>query len=211
MKRFFRSDNLLSMTGVILGVALMQACSLKLPEETACGFVRNRDAQRVSWISNEPMKLYVDSSVPDEMLPSIQSAADKWNDVSGRTLIQVITGQNIGSATAKQDGVSKIYVLDEWDANRPDEQARTTIFWSGSMMTEADIRINNQDFDYFLGNYTTNSLHVHLESLVLHELGHALGLAHNESADSVMQMRLAQGDIRDEVGKEDLLSMSCEY
>lgn len=211
MKRFLRSDNLLSLAGVVLGVALMQACSLKLPEEPSCNFVRNSQAQRVSWNSNEPMKLYVDSSVDDSLVPYIRSAADKWNRSAGRELIQVVAGVEIGNASASRDGFSKIYIQSDWDSSRPDEQARTTVHWVGSIMQEADIRLNAKDFSFFVGPRPASYDQVHFESLVLHELGHALGLAHNESSDSVMQTRLAQGDIRDEVGKEDLLSMGCEY
>lgn len=188
----------------------MQACSARLPEEPSCNFVRNSQAQRVSWSSNEPMLLYIDQSVPQSYVFAIESAADKWNISANRTLIKVLNSDR-GEAYPSKDGISKIYFMDTWDANRPTEQARTTVHWRGSVLQEADIRINLKNFDYFLDISAYNSNAVHFESLVLHEIGHALGLAHNESDKSVMQTSLGQGSIRDTVGAEDLSSITCEY
>ena len=48
-------------------------------------------------------------------------------------------------------------------------------------------------------------------SLTFHEFGHALGLAHNDSQDSVMQASLGYGEVRVSVSKDDQSSMACEY
>ena len=208
-KKYF--DKLISAAGILCGVAVMQACSLQLPEQESCGFVRNSQAQRVSWTSNEPMHLYIDNSVPQEWHQAIFTAAEKWNLGAGRTLIEVHANRAVGQSAPARDGYSKIYMMSTWDADRIGEQARTTVHWMGSVLQEADIRINAKDFTFFTDHRDYQSGAIHFESLVLHELGHALGLAHNDSDYSVMQTALAQGRIRDTVGKEDLASLACEY
>lgn len=206
----FLNDKLVTLVGVIIGLLLMQACSPHIDSEESCNFVQNSFAQRVSWENNEPMQLYIDDSMPTVYYDAIHSAANKWNEAARKTLIKVIE-TNKGSATPSKDGVSKIYMMDTWDESMPNEQARTTVHWRGNILGEADVRINAKNFTFYLNESDYNWSAVHFESLVLHELGHALGLAHNESEASIMRTSLAQGISRDTVGQEDLSSLSCEY
>ena len=52
---------------------------------------------------------------------------------------------------------------------------------------------------------------IHLESLVVHELGHSLGLDHKPKKDSVMQDKLSARTERDKIGESDYESLECEY
>src|SRR5690606_33904804 len=104
-----------------------------------------------------------------------------------------------------------IYWLKEWDPSRTFEQARTTIYWYDSQIYEADIKINAEHFSYSFGDEPEVG-RVDLESLVLHELGHVLGLAHPEDgSDSVMNAYLRSSYLRREPLPMDLSSLSCEY
>jgi hypothetical protein len=168
----------------------------------------------VSWENNIPVDLYLDASVPAEYESSIKAAINKWNaigqSVAGHNFF-TLRGGNPGSAKPTQDNFSKIYVLNTWESNKSTEQARTTVYWSGNRIYEADIRINDKDFDYYFSDTTPDYTKVHLESLLIHELGHVLGLAHTETSGSVMNASLANGKVREEPGNMDISSLKCEY
>ena len=118
-------------------------------------------------------------------------------------------GVDSSTAGPAQDGISTIYWMEEWDPNRPLEQARTTIFWEDDRIVEADMRLNKKNFSFYTDEFPRGA--VHLESLVVHELGHVLGLKHNEGGGSVMHPILASYTVRDEIGDPDVDSLRCEY
>lgn len=79
-------------------------------------------------------------------------------------------------------------------------------------MTDADIRINAKNFSFYKASDKNDTYgKVHLESLIIHEMGHVFGLAHIEESDSVMQAYLKSQTIRDTPGAIDIRSMNCEY
>jgi hypothetical protein len=198
---------------VIMTVALfVQACAPSFDPEVSCNFVLNSQGQRVSWGGNVPVDIYLDASVPAQFHEPIRRAAESWNQMEGRTLLKIRTESNPGSARPERDGFNKLYFMSTWESDRPaKEQARTTIYWSGPQIQETDIRINAQNFQFFIDETDRTYDKVHLESLVLHELGHALGLAHNDSWLSVMQTILGYGQIRATISDPEKTSMSCEY
>jgi hypothetical protein len=154
--------------------------------------------------------MMVHSSVPVEAYGAIERAAAKWNQDLGREIIRIDAWGVSGSLEPAQDGYSMIYWLKTWDSTRMNEQARTTIYWQGDHIFEADMRLNNKDYQL----YTQSNepvLGVDLESLVVHEMGHVLGLAHTDAPGSVMNVSLASGQTRRDPGLLDLSSLSCEY
>ncbi|MBK7843247.1 MAG: matrixin family metalloprotease [Bdellovibrionales bacterium] len=104
-----------------------------------------------------------------------------------------------------------IYWLRQWESDRRTEQARTTVYWTGSRIYEADIRVNAQNFLFYNGDGSEIFSGVDLVSLMVHEFGHVLGLSHNEAAASVMATTLASGTLRRVPSKTDLDSIHCEY
>jgi hypothetical protein len=203
---------------VFAGIILIQACGRDLPAEKASctegsvSFVQNSNMQRVAWGHSDPIPLYIDASVPQEYIAAMEAAIHDWNEVGQNlrgTAFFELRFEQKGSATPTQDNYSKIYLLNTWESNRPSEQARTTIYWSGSRIYEADIRINEKNFDFYTGNISESNK-VHLESLIVHELGHVLGLAHTENTNSVMQVSLADGMRRTDLAS-DAAALHCEY
>lgn len=199
-------------TALLAAVLFIQSCGQKIAVQEACGFVQNSQGQRVSWKSTPYFNLYIDTAVPSEYHEAIYFAADQWNEALGRDLLRIQSGVQVGSEIPAKDGYSKIYFLDTWEENRVrTEQARTTIYWAGSRIYEADVRINIAGFSYFMNGSDPTSGKVHLESLLIHEMGHALGLAHVHEHHSVMKPNLAYAQLRKEVGEPDMQSLSCEY
>jgi hypothetical protein len=187
----------------------LQACAQKPSPEESCNFVQNGDQQRVSWGADTPVVLYIDSSVPEEFFEPIRHAADTWNRTVGREVLKV-GGWTQSNGVPGQDGANIIYFLHTWEADRPNEQARTTVYWANDRIYEADIRINAHNFDFFTSEDPVVG-RVDVESLVLHELGHVLGLAHNVSTASVMAKSLANATLRRKIGDIDTNSIKCEY
>ena len=197
---------------VAAGALLMQACSRPLEPQESCNFVQNPEMQRVAWKNKLPIRLYLHSSVPVEAYPAFDRAIQEFNSRlgNGQEVFRIIARGVSGNLNPVKDGFSTIYWMKSWDANRTNEQARTTIYWMGNEIFEADMRINAANFGY---SYVEkpNSTEVDLVSLVVHELGHALGLAHNATTGSVMNFSLSEGTERRVLGAADMASLKCEY
>lgn len=196
---------------VAIGV-LMQACARKVKPEEPCHFVQNSIQQRVSWGQNLPVEMMVHESVPSQYYESIERAAEAWKHLMGREMIRIVQWNVGGSAIPEKDGYSMITMMDSWDTNQNREQARTSVYWKGHQILEADIRINDKDFDFSVSEVVESSK-VDLTSLVLHEMGHVLGLAHIEEDTSVMQSELSKGEDRRDIGESgpEFWALSCEY
>ena len=188
---------------------LIAACAPKSQED--CGFVQNVYGERVSWKSDVPVTMYLHESVPQEYVNAIVSAADTWEKNSGRRLFNIVTSTRItGPAEPHKDGKNVIYFLNIWEANRASEQARTSMHWNGDQIQEADIRVNDKDFNFYW-NQGKSAGAVNIEALILHEMGHVLGLKHKDSGGSVMATYLSSGSDRTQLASADVTDLKCEY
>ena len=175
-----------------------------------CGFVQNVYGERISWKGKTPVRLYIHQSFPPEFLGSLQSAIQKWEQSAGKPLFQIVATNVAGPLNPRQDGTNMIYYMNTWEPDRKNEQARTSVYWVGDEIREADIRINAYNFTFF--STTPNAASdVHIESLLIHELGHVLGLKHKDGAGSVMATYLASATFRNLVPTSDIQDLRCEY
>lgn len=186
-------------------IALM-SCA-KPHREADCGFVQNVYGERVSWKQAGQVRLFLHNSIPAEFEASIRKAAQTWNQALGRTLL-VIEANRVGGSPAR-DNANVIYYLSTWEADRSSEQARTSLYWTGDMIQEADIRINAQNYTFYATTQTAGA--VSMEALILHELGHVLGLKHNDASPSVMATYLKSNQDRTQLQQTDSTSLRCEY
>lgn len=204
MKTSFRVGKFLIF--LYLGIALV-GCS-KPKSEESCGFVQNVYGERVSWKDNIPVKMYLHTSVPADLETSIRSAAETWNRALGKTAV-VIEMEKVSGSSASRDGRNVIYFLDQWEREKSGEQGRTSLYWVGDLIQEADIRINDYNYNFY--GATPQPGFVSMESLALHELGHVLGLKHEDASPSVMATYLRTNQERVELQQSDLESLNCEY
>ena len=194
----------------------------QLPAEESCNFVVNSASRRVSWV-RMPVKFYVDDSLTVEQMEAIEDAMDIWNEKFDSTVLQVIgitkqLPQPMLSPDGKMvsDGYNGIYIVDEsifTNTVEKDEQARTNLSFRGDFIFEADILIDGSE-NFYIGDKEKSSSEGLLEfkSLMVHELGHVLGLEHIEGpGNPVMQPRLRYGEVRHDLSEADFESLACEY
>lgn len=193
----------LIMVSAVFGLS---ACAKKSQED--CGFVQNVYGERISWKGDLPVVMQVHESVPSEFIPAIQAAANRWNAVAGRQVISIRAGVARGPVAPQKDSGNIIYYMTSWESNKASEQARTSIYWIGDQIKEADIRVNASQFRFY---WNGGGGGVNFEALLIHEMGHVLGLKHKDSDGSVMATYLANNTDRVYLAQTDQSSLQCEY
>lgn len=183
---------------------------LALGSVESCNFVQSSQGLRVSWKSSKPVTFIISSSVPTKYDATIIKAANQWNAYLGTGLIIVHRDNTIANGPS-DDRFNMIYWVTDWPADQSQEQARTGIRWDISKLRDADIKINAKDFKYYADGETPGSSKLSLLSLMLHEMGHGVGLKHISDSSSVMQTHLGAGIDRSTPGKIDTDSLGCEY
>lgn len=201
----------------------LSGCAPKQSED--CGFVQNVYGQRISWKSNLPIKLVINQSIPVVLRPAVYRAAATWEKNIGRKAFEISEETN-GSAKPARDRKNGIYFLTEWESDRKSEQGRTSVYWAGDEIQEADIRINGLDFSYYDQDpkqlvkslnssrpelASTDNVGYNFEALLLHEMGHLLGLKHREDGGTVMATYLSAYTDRTSLASVDSQSVQCEY
>jgi hypothetical protein len=221
-KSFFRFLLYLSVLGLI------SSCAPKPGAD--CGFAQNVYGQRISWKDKLPVALEISSAVPPELRSAIYRAAATWEKKIGQKAFKLIEENVQGAAeqnsTPGRDGKNGIYFLNNWESDKKSEQGRTSVYWAGDAIQEADIRINaTEKFSYYnentsqLFNAQTTSSSVgtvaskgySFEALVLHEMGHFLGLKHQDKNGSVMAVFLKMQEDRIDPAAVDTENVRCEY
>ncbi len=192
----------------------LQGCAPKSQED--CGFVQNVYGERISWKGEVPVTMYLHESVPQQYVGAIEAAAATWQDATGKRLIKIVPDQRVtGPINPQKDGRNIIYFFDSWESDKNSEQARTSIYWIGDQVKEADMRINAKNFTYYWNQpgvaSTSAPNSVNIEALVIHEMGHVLGLKHKDRDSSVMATYLASNTDRVNVAATDKSALQCEY
>lgn len=186
---------------------MLAGCSSPKRQDS-CGFVQNVYGERVSWKGASEIRFYLHQSVPAEFEMAFRKATETWNTALGKTLI-FIDSQKVLSNSPARDGKNIVYYLNSWELEKASEQARTSLYWVGDQIQEADIRINGLNYSFYWLNSIPGS--VSMESLALHELGHVLGLKHNDSSPSVMATYLRTNQERSQLQESDEVNLNCEY
>jgi len=212
--RIYRmKSNIISLITLLVLSVFVQSCARDTKPEISCNFSQSDKSQRISWGKNLPVQMMVHKSIPKKYYSAIESAAKSWNDLMGRELIKIVQWNVSGSTSSVQDGYNLITMSDVWASQKSDEQARTTVYSLGARIVEADIVLNRKNFILSVEAVTPGGA-VDFFSLVLHEMGHVLGLAHSTIRGSVMPEGLSSGQNRPLPSPgtgADFKSLSCEY
>jgi hypothetical protein len=183
---------------------------LALGSVASCNFVQSSQGLRVSWKSSTPVTFIISSSAPPEYDATIQKAAAIWNAYLNNGIISVHRDNSLTNV-ASDDRYNMIFWVTDWPNDMSQEQARTAIHWDVSKLRDADIKINATHYTFFKDGDTDIYGKISLLSIMIHEMGHGLGLKHIEDSSSVMQVYLASSYSRDVPGKIDTDSLGCEY
>lgn len=170
----------------------------------------NNFNERVSWKGSVPITLYIHESVPQEFRDNIRQAAQVWNYKKQLLIVSdnIINGP-INSITDKRNII--YYVTEYTIDDNPHQQAVTKTRWMGDKIIDADILINAHDFKFYPGTMGA-SFEVSMLSLLIHEIGHVLGLDHNnKDMEDVMYPYLANNLNRFQLTESDKQSIECEY
>jgi hypothetical protein len=207
-----------SLAILIVFAIFLHSCAPKSSND--CGYQQNVYGQRISWKSKNSIPIYIDASVPATLKPAIFRAAKTWESYVGRQIFQIIDETNSKTTLPSRDRKNGIYFLSEWESDKKSEQGRTSVYWAGDEIQEADIRINAADFVYYdqdpkqlvkLNSDLNTGEAYNFEALILHELGHFLGLKHREGNGTVMATHLSSYTNRVSLVGSDASSVQCEY
>ena len=174
-----------------------------------CGFVQNSKGERVSWKKRYPVLVYFSPSWPVEYKGVVQKAASKWNLALGFEVLKLGEGADL-LAIPKVDKKNGLYWFKDWPEKSKNKQGITQVFYSKNIIRDADIKVNSKHFHFYIDSYEDQKK-VHLESLMIHEFGHLLGLKHMNRLPTVMDPILNLNYERTKISKIDLESIKCEY
>lgn len=202
-----------TLVSTLLTLTLVNCSQIKPEPQEACNFAQNSDEQRLSWGSNLPIMFKIHKDMPAEAKQSILEAAKSWNTIASQNVIEFSDMSAEGSPSESYaDGNPMIFFKKDWEANKVSEQGRSIIVHKGARIVDADIWINAKNFNFTYYGQEFSPVKVDLVSLVVHEMGHALGLAHNSNYNSVMFASLRRGYDRREIDHlGDIESFGCEY
>lgn len=134
------------------------------------------------------------------MYEGIENAAKTYNEVLKEELI-LIRSIDSGPAMPRLDGFNVIYFMPN-KKKKENNIGLADLNFYGNKIIDADIIINSiVDFTIF-----------DLESLMLHEFGHTLGLKHTESdSESAMTENTYPGEIKRKLSTKDIINLRCGY
>jgi predicted Zn-dependent protease len=154
-----------------------------------------------------PVVLILSTSVPDKYVPAITRAVNRYNAISMNLFM--IASVPTSSAQPAIDRLNVIYWYTSAWPSISSQQALTRSQGANSMQIDADILINNQYMQFYVDTYEYGMYH--LESIMIHELGHVLGIVHSNEFNSVMYPYLDIGQERVNFTQQDINAIKCYY
>jgi hypothetical protein len=181
--------------------------------------------KRFSWSVNKlPIKVTTSHEFGAKERQSIKEMASRWEDAANLELLQIgRVKKNIYFPSLKdyysQDKDLGIYIVDKKVDGIPNTTLAVTQIIAQEVMRNsnsihyeiqhADIVFNNFDYSFSIDNSKGT---FDLESVMLHELGHFLGLIeHSESKESVMFPNIAHDSVHRELYWEDINQINSLY
>ncbi len=159
--------------------------SSALAFRTAADLEEFEGVERVAWdIDEVAVQLSLTGPQPfefDELEDTVRTAAEVWSEPSCGSLRFVYTGLT-GEVAEPADGENTIQWIDDWyDRGFPaDAAAITDVQYAGRdsdwVIVEADIYMNGSNIEWALASGNSDAREI--LAVLVHEMGHMLGLLH---------------------------------
>lgn len=163
------------------------------PAPTRDGIAMTSTGKTRKWKSL-PVRICLSKDLPSNIAPALKFAAQTWNESFPKPLFDVNCTARITSFEAQNSAEHTVFWVRKGFGKTGDPLAlaRTLTSYdedSGELL-DADILLNAESFDDW------SSMKVDLRSVLIHELGHVLGIQHlNVSTESVMNQYPYQAGI----------------
>ena len=148
---------------------------------------------------------------------SLSNSCKKWNDAVGFTIVEYIFEDfdrgELPSGDLYDERV-RVYFTKDWDAVSTESYQVGLTFYStrGTSVDEADIYFNLNSHFHFTGGITKIRYNeIDFESVLTHEIGHALGIEHSQDEKSMMYPSIPEGVIKRDLTKEDVDLIRVRY
>lgn len=175
----------------------------------SCGLYKADGKQFIRW-EDFPVKIYADQKMPEKAKQILWKAILEINENTNKNLIVFMGNSSFDEKDSKKNNV--VYWKNTWEEDKSTEQARTSVIWAGKYIKSASISVNNLNFDYPAvdGEIMVGP---DLKTLFIHELGHFLGLQHDDEYYNIMNTTLANNVVKniDFKTKSKLECLSQDY
>lgn len=152
-----------------------------------------------------------DNGSQDDFLAAIRRAANTWTYAAEADINFTYAGSTTSTKVGFNGANEIVFVndglVDGAGNNRP--LATALVFYMKSTIVETDIKINDAYTWYAAGSLSTAEFD--LQSVVVHELGHWLGLGHDEDDQAVMYAQMATGIVKRALFENDLQGIAALY
>jgi len=151
-------------------------------------------------VSRAGLTFAFDPDFPEHLKPACLRAIAIANEAVGIDVLD--TSETPAPFSAESDGFNVISFGKNSEPIDPVHAAETRIAFTGNHIIEADIDFAAKEF-----TADNDSNKIDMETICLHEIGHALGLGHSEDQTSVMAKVLRVGMKRNAFTAEDIRNL----
>lgn len=180
---------------LLLGLCFFTSCAPKAVE--SCQFSVNVYGQIIKH-KNLPLEIHYPVDLPSDFYISLQESVAEINRDRKYVVLTPATTNRTRNFT------SEFYLSSEWDDGRTSEQGKTSVWWSGGYINEADVAINLDDFNYDNDGFSARTLFTH-------ELLHALGMIHQKDDSAGIMYPYLNANQNRGMTEREYKNLECAY